>query len=180
MNSSQLIVARDDLKQSKFIETALPEATDLPDESLLVKVERFAFTANNITYALAGDQLKYWHLFPAPQGFGNIPVWGFSDVIASKHPNISEGERLFGYFPMATHLVIEAADVSKRGLRDAAPHRQVAAPVYNAYSRVSGLLSPGAAISGPTLSFGDNKIYGNTSPGTTPSVGAASTDHGKR
>ena len=39
---------------------------------------------------------------------------------------------------MATHLVIEAADVSKRGLRDAAPHRQVAAPVYNAYSRVGG------------------------------------------
>ena len=103
-----------------------------------MKVERFAFTANNITYALAGDQLKYWHLFPAPQGFGNIPVWGFGDVIASRHPNIAEGERLFGYFPMATHLVIEAADVSKRGLRDAAPHRQVAAPVYNVYARVSG------------------------------------------
>jgi hypothetical protein len=138
MKASQFIVARDDLKQSKFIETALPEREDLPDEALLVKVERFAFTANNITYALAGDQLKYWHLFPAPQGFGNIPVWGFGDVIASRHPNISEGERLFGYFPMATHLVIEAADVGKRGLRDAAPHRQVAAPVYNAYSRVSG------------------------------------------
>jgi hypothetical protein len=139
MNSStQFIVARDDLKQSKFIETALPESKDLPEEAVLVKVERFAFTANNITYALAGNQLKYWHLFPAPQGFGNIPVWGFGDVIASKHPNIPEGERLFGYFPMATHLVIDAADVSKRGLRDAAPHRQVAAPVYNAYSRVSG------------------------------------------
>jgi hypothetical protein len=138
MKGSQFIVARNDLKQSKFIETVLPEGKDLPEEGLLVKVERFAFTANNITYALAGDQLKYWHLFPAPQGFGNIPVWGFGDVIASKHPNISEGERLFGYFPMATHLVIEAADVSKRGLRDAAPHRQVAAPVYNAYSRVSG------------------------------------------
>jgi Protein of unknown function (DUF2855) len=65
-------------------------------------------------------------------------VWGFGDVIASRHPNISEGERLFGYFPMGTHLVIEAADVSKRGLRDAAAHRQVAAPVYNAYSRVTG------------------------------------------
>jgi hypothetical protein len=138
MNASHFIVARDDLKQSKFIETALPAAKDLPEEAVLVKVERFAFTANNITYAMAGDQLKYWHLFPAPQGFGNIPVWGFGDVIASRHPNIPEGERLFGYFPMATHLVIEAADVSKRGLRDAAPHRQVAAPVYNAYSRVSG------------------------------------------
>ena len=48
------------------------------------------------------------------------------------------GERLFGYFPMATHLVIEAADVSKRGLRDGAAHRQGVAPVYNAYARVSG------------------------------------------
>jgi len=46
------------------------------------------------------------------------------------------GERLFGYFPMATHLVLEAGDVSKRGLRDAAPHRRGVAPVYNAYARV--------------------------------------------
>ena len=59
MKSTDFIVARDDLKQSKFIETVLPEGKDLPQESLLVKVERFAFTANNITYALAGDQLKY-------------------------------------------------------------------------------------------------------------------------
>jgi Protein of unknown function (DUF2855) len=39
---------------------------------------------------------------------------------------------------MATHLVIEAADVNKRSLRDAAVHRQGVAPVYNAYARVSG------------------------------------------
>jgi hypothetical protein len=138
MKSTQFIVARDNFQQCKFIETALPAAAELPEESLLVKIDRFAFTANNITYAMAGDQLKYWHLFPAPAGYGNIPVWGFGEVVASRHPNISEGERLFGYFPMATHLVIEAADVSKRGLRDAAAHRQVAAPVYNAYSRVTG------------------------------------------
>jgi hypothetical protein len=81
--------------------------------------------------------LKYWSLFPAPHGFGNIPVWGFGEVIASNHPMIAIGERLFGYFPMATHLVMEAADVSKRGLRDAAAHRQGVAPVYNAYARVS-------------------------------------------
>ena len=92
-------------------------------------------TANNITYAVLGGQLKYWQLFPPPENFGNIPVWGFGEVIASRHPSISEGERLFGYFPMATHLVIEATDVSKRGLRDAAAHRQGVAPVYNAYAR---------------------------------------------
>ena len=138
MTSTAFIVARHDLRNCKLIETRLPDADALPDEALLVKVDRFAFTANNITYATLGEQLKYWQLFPAPEGFGNIPVWGFGEVIASRHPSIAIGERLFGYFPMATHLVIEAADVSKRGLRDAAAHRQGVAPVYNAYARVSG------------------------------------------
>jgi len=138
MNSTDFVVARNDLQQCKVIDTRLPDAAELPDAALLIKIDRFAFTANNITYAVLGDQLKYWQLFPAPKGFGNIPVWGLGNVIASRHPGIGEGESLFGYFPMATHLVIEAADVSKRGLRDAAAHRQGVAPVYNAYARVSG------------------------------------------
>jgi hypothetical protein len=138
MNSADFVVACNDLQQCKVIETQLPDAATLPDDALLVKIVRFALTANNITYAVLGDQLKYWQLFPAPEGFGNIPVWGFGKVIASKHPEVAAGEILFGYFPMATYLVIEAADVSKRGLRDAAAHRQRVAPVYNAYARVSG------------------------------------------
>jgi hypothetical protein len=138
MKSIDFIVARNDLQQCKLIETQLPDAAALPEDALLIKIDRFAFTANNITYAVLGDQLKYWQLFPAPENFGNIPVWGFGEVVASRHPGIAAGERLFGYFPMATHLVIEAADVSKRGLRDAAAHRQGVAPVYNAYARVSG------------------------------------------
>lgn len=138
MTATDFIVARDDLETCKTIATELPAADALPQDALLVKVDRFAFTANNITYAVLGDEMKYWQLFPAPHGFGNIPVWGFGDVIASTHPNVPVGERLFGYFPMATHLVIEATDVSKRGLRDGAAHRQGVAPVYNAYARVGG------------------------------------------
>ena len=161
MQATDFVVARNDFQQCKLVETLLPDADALPADTLLVKVDRFAFTANNITYATLGDQLKYWQLFPAPKGFGNIPVWGFGDVIASKHPGVAEGERLFGYFPMATHLVIEAGDVSKRGLRDAAAHRQGVAPVYNAYARVSGdpafagrrgewkILPPGPHLSAP-------------------------------
>jgi hypothetical protein len=137
MHVTAFVVARDNLQECKFIETGLPDTDALSDDALLVKVDRFAFTANNITYAALGDQLKYWQLFPAPEGFGNIPVWGFGEVMVSRHPSIEIGERLFGYFPMATYLVIEAAEVSKRGLRDAAAHRQGVAPVYNAYARVS-------------------------------------------
>jgi len=138
MKATDFIVARNDLQPCKSIATELPDAAALPSDALLVKVDRFAFTANNITYAVLGDQMKYWSLFPAPQGFGNIPVWGFGEVIASKHPGVAEGERLFGYFPMATHLLIEATDVTRRGLRDGAAHRQGVAPVYNAYARVAG------------------------------------------
>ena len=174
MHSTDFVVARNDLQQCKIIETQLPDAAALPDDALLVKVTRFAFTANNVTYAVMGDVLKYWQLFPAPKDFGNIPVWGFGEVIASKHPNIVTGEILFGYFPMSTHLVIEAADVSKRGLRDGAAHRQGVAPVYNAYARVSGdpafegRQSDYQALLRPlfTLSFlvddflGENEFYG--------------------
>ena len=74
MKSTDFIVARSDLHDCKFIETPLPDVPALTDEALLVKVDRFALTANNITYALTGDLLKYWHLFPAPEGFGIIPV----------------------------------------------------------------------------------------------------------
>ena len=96
MHTIDFVVARNDLQQSKTIETQLPDAAALPDDALLVKVTRFAFTANNITYAVLGDRLKYWQLFPAPEGFGNIPVWGFGEVIASKHPAVATGETLFG------------------------------------------------------------------------------------
>jgi hypothetical protein len=135
MLTTDFVVAKHDLQQCKLIEARLPDA--LPADTLLVKVDRFAFTANNITYATLGDEMKYWQLFPAPKEFGNIPVWGFGEVVASKHPGVAEGERLFGYFPMAAHLVIEAGDVSKRALRDAAAHRQGVSPVYNAYARIS-------------------------------------------
>ena len=135
MQATDFVVAKHDLQQCKFIETALPDV--LPSGALLVKVDRFAFTANNITYATLGDEMKYWQLFPAPRDFGNIPVWGFGEVMASKHPDVVEGERLFGYFPMATHLLIEAGHVSKRALRDITAHRQGVSPVYNVYARIS-------------------------------------------
>ena len=137
-SSTQFVVARNDLKTCKIIETPLPSVAQMPDDGLLVKVDRFAFTANNITYAVMGDQLKYWDLFPAPDGFGIIPVWGFGEVIESRHPDIAKGEIIFGYFPMATHVVIETVNVKRSGFSDGAEHRKNVSPVYNAYSRVTG------------------------------------------
>ncbi|MEH2551968.1 hypothetical protein V1283_008613 [Bradyrhizobium sp. AZCC 2262] len=67
MPSTDFVVARNDLQQCKVIETQLPDVAALPDEALLVKVTRFAFTANNITYAVLGDHLKYCNCFRRPK-----------------------------------------------------------------------------------------------------------------
>jgi hypothetical protein len=91
MKATEFIVARHDLQQCKFVERELPCPGALPEDALLVRVDRFAFTANNITYAVLGDQLKYWQLFPAPEGYGNIPVWGFGEVVASRPDEIDVG-----------------------------------------------------------------------------------------
>jgi hypothetical protein len=63
MNATEFLVSRHDLQECKFIETKLPDANALAHQALLLKVERFAFTANNITYAALGDQLNIGSCF---------------------------------------------------------------------------------------------------------------------
>jgi hypothetical protein len=45
--------------KSRFVETEV--STDLAPGQVLLRVDRFAFTANNITYAMAGEMLRYWY-----------------------------------------------------------------------------------------------------------------------
>ena len=96
-----------------------------------VRVERFALTANNITYAAFGDAMQYWAFFPADAGWGVIPVWGFATVEESRCTEVPVGERLYGYFPMASHAVLLPARHSPQGFTDGAAHRAGLHPVYN-------------------------------------------------
>ncbi len=104
---------------------------------VLIRVDHFALTANNITYGVAGDAIGYWQFFPAEAPWGRIPVWGFGEVIASTLPAVPVGERLYGYYPMSTHLVIRPENVSRGGLVDGAAHRAALPPVYNQYTRTA-------------------------------------------
>ena len=132
--STDFLVGRKDLHQTKFVETQL---APLKAGQVLIKVDRFAFTANNVTYGAFGDAMMYWNFFPAPEGWGRVPVWGFGDVVESQADGIKAGERLYGYFPMSTHLVVEPARVTPANFFDGAVHRQKMAAVYNNYVRVS-------------------------------------------
>lgn len=103
-----------------------------------LKVESFAVTANNITYAVIGDAFGYWNFFPASEGgWGVVPMWGHALVEESSHPEISAGERLYGYLPMASHLIVDPGNISGNGFTDIAAHRQPMSPIYNQYSRLA-------------------------------------------
>jgi hypothetical protein len=131
------IVDRKDLRRTDFVPGRQGDGTALEDGQVLVRIDRFAFTANNITYGVVGDAIHYWDFFPAPEGWGRIPVWGFGDVVRSRHPAVPAGERLFGYLPMSTHVVLQADHVTPRDLIDASPHRASLPPFYNQYTRVA-------------------------------------------
>lgn len=128
------IVGRGDLRRHRVDAAALPE---LRDGEVLLKVDKFAFTSNNVTYAAFGEAMQYWDFFPAPEGFGRIPVWGFADVVRSRSDAVKEGERVFGYLPMSSYLVVAPTHVKPAGFVDAAPHRAHLAAVYNQYTRVA-------------------------------------------
>jgi len=128
------MVSRQDYKQSKFIETPLPTTESLADGEVLLKIDKFSFTSNNVTYAMIGDKFGYWKFFPTQEGWGIIPVWGFAEVAISKNPNVQVGERFYGYYPMASHLVVEAGKVTPIGFLDANSHRLELPVIYNYYT----------------------------------------------
>lgn len=136
-HGTDFLIRRDDLRQTRLEQTPLPPAGE---SQILCRVERFALTANNITYALFGDQIGYWRFFPAAAGWGRIPVWGYARVLASGHAQLPAGERLFGYMPMSSHALFTVGRLDADSLIDAAPHRAELPPTYNRYRR----LPPGA------------------------------------
>jgi hypothetical protein len=125
-------VRKDEVSRSRVSEK---EAPALKDGEILVRVDRFALTANNITYGIVGEKIGYWKFFPAEEGWGVIPVWGFADVVQSKHADVNTGDRLYGYFPMSTHLIMAPDKVKPERLFDGAKHRAGLPPVYNSYAR---------------------------------------------
>lgn len=134
MAGVDILVSKADL--TKATAAAAPLAPLAEGEARL-RVEVLALTANTVTYAVAGDAFGYWKFFPAPEGFGKTPAWGFGVVEESRADGVVSGERVYGYFPVASHLTIRPGKPDAAGFIDAAVHRQGLSPVYNRYQRVA-------------------------------------------
>ncbi len=113
------------------------ELSELSEGEIRLRIDKYGLTTNNITYAVSGFKLKYWDFFPTDAPYGIIPVWGYASVVASKQDEIKVGERIYGYFPMASYCTLRPQKVNPFSFSDGAPHRQELAAVYNNYIRVA-------------------------------------------
>jgi hypothetical protein len=107
-----------------------------------LRIERFALTANTVTYGLLGQRLGYWDLFAAPSGWGRIPAWGFACVVASAVPEIAVGERFYGCWPMSDFVTVEAR-ATDVGFVETSAGRAHLSPLYQRYLRAGLASGPG-------------------------------------
>lgn len=133
--TTRLVVQRHDIRQTRWENTAPPA---LEDGSVRMRIETFALTSNNITYATFGDLMNYWQFFPTGDpATGCVPTWGFATVTESRCPGAEQGEKFYGYYPIADEVVLRPAPVDDAGFVDSAEHRRPLPPIYNRYVRCS-------------------------------------------
>ncbi|MCB0828156.1 MAG: DUF2855 family protein [Solirubrobacterales bacterium] len=131
------VVKRDDLRDTGVLPVPDEEEVALEPGQALLRIDNFSLSANNVTYGAMGDAMNYWDFFPAPEGWGRVPAWGFAEVTRSEHEGTPVGTRVYGYFPMSSYLVINPGENSPDGFTDVSPHRAALPMIYNRYSIVS-------------------------------------------
>lgn len=133
--TTTFVVERQELSRTHWVHR---EPVPLADGDVRFAIDRFALTANNITYAAFGDAMNYWGFFPTGDAAtGCIPVWGFADVSESRCEGVTVGERFYGFWPIASDVVLRPVRVNATGFSDGAAHRRELHAVYNHYLRCS-------------------------------------------
>ena len=129
-----LHVDRSDIAEVDWRETP-PQP--LEEGQVRLEVERFGLSANNVTYATLGKALQYWQFFPTEDpATGCVPVWGYATVAESRTDEVSVGQRVYGYLPFATDVIVTPARVRADGFVDGSEHRAELPAAYNAYTLV--------------------------------------------
>lgn len=144
----QILVSRSDPYDAQV--EAVPDGC-----GSVLAVDRFALTANVLTYATAHDSFGYWSIFPGGSGRGALPTWGEARVLVSDNPALTVGDRLFGLVPMGERLALRPAK-TRAGVRDLSEHRATTDPAYNLYFHATGSVAEREAnlLFRPLLSAG--------------------------
>lgn len=131
----ELWVVRNNLRQTQIIER---ERAPLQDGQIRVSIDKMGLTSNNVSYAVSGDMIGYWKYFPAEDEWGKVPGWAMGNVVESRNNEVSEGERLYGFFPMSSEVVLQPGRVAADYFMDSSEHRASLPALYNQYRRTQG------------------------------------------
>lgn len=136
VTNNEMWVNRENYRETKVVATDLPPLTD---GEVLVAIDKFGLTANNVSYAVSGDIIGYWGYYPVTnnteENWGKVPVWGCATVIESNSDDIATGERLWGFFPMASHVTLKPGKITTDQFMDITDHRKDLPALYNGYRR---------------------------------------------
>jgi hypothetical protein len=172
---SELRVRRDDFAVCEMVEGE-PPRDEIGEGEALLEVERFALTTNNVTYAVLGEQLGYWRRFPAPDGWGRIPAWGYATVAVSRASGVAEGARVFGFVPMASRFTMRPAP-HPLGFVDTAPDSADLNRIYTQYLAVADAGEDAALVWRPLFGSSvlvDLDLFENGLPETVVLTSASS------
>eukprot|EP01118_Nematostelium_gracile_P017348 TRINITY_DN737_c0_g1_i1.p1 TRINITY_DN737_c0_g1~~TRINITY_DN737_c0_g1_i1.p1 ORF type:complete len:369 (-),score=99.60 TRINITY_DN737_c0_g1_i1:57-1109(-) len=123
---------------NQIFRDGIDASSEIGEKEILLRLDLFTLTANNVTYGVVGD-LLYWHFYPADQPeLGRIPIWGYAVVVKSNVDQVKEGERLFGFFPISTYFKLKVDVVEPTLLMEISDHRkQIPFVFYHRIKRVS-------------------------------------------
>ncbi len=129
--SYRIEVARGDLAHHRTVSAPMRAEPG----TVIASIDRFALSANNVTYAVHGADLGYWRAWPATDdAHGVVPVWGFATIAEGEADGIRPGMRFWGFWPSASHARLRPEAVSEAGFSDLSGRRGGMAPVYTRFT----------------------------------------------
>ncbi|BFM08510.1 DUF2855 family protein [Halioxenophilus aromaticivorans] len=97
-----------DFRRLAVSNAAVPTHVQNAPGSMLVRLERFGFSSNNLASALAPGLASVWpQAFPAGTDRLRLPVWGVAQVVAANQAVFEPGACFFGCFPMTRFALID-------------------------------------------------------------------------
>jgi len=117
----------------------------LAANSVRVRSSLVSLTANNLSYARAGDLFGWWQAFPVPSQLpepyndatqhGIVPVWGYGEIVESKIDALKVGTLMYGYWPASSLPVdLELERMEPEGhWYDKTEHRKMLWSLYHRY-----------------------------------------------
>lgn len=81
---------------------------ELSSGAMLVHIERFGFSCNNLASAMAPGVASVWPQAFAAEGDNLLlPVWGIAQVVAANNAEYEVDDWIFGCFPMSRYCLLD-------------------------------------------------------------------------